>query len=232
MLQLKTTTSRNGSGTELYVEFLNATGVYDAGTNPGGFGAPNPERNTLAVIFYGNFKLSTGDVIAVPVVYDPLTVSSFTILLDRSKNAHLNHYIFALPIFDDELEYEEGDIVFNNDNPSAPVIQKLNAEDEWDIIQPADLIAEEVDQKETNSFITPEAEAFENELAALRLSKLRALVNGSCGKDDYEPIRNAYDYIDGLLEGAILDFCSGAYAEAQLKLEEIFAYQDSYNAQQ
>lgn len=232
MLQLKTTVSRNGSGTELYVEFLNATGVYDAGTNPGGFGTPNAERNVLAIVFYGNYKLSTGDVEATPVVYDPLTVTSYTILLDRAKNAHLNHYIFAIPIFDDEVVYEDGDIVFNNENPSAPVIQKMN-DDEWEIIQPVDLIAEEsISQKETNSFITPEAEAFENELAALRLSKLRALVNGSCGKDEYEPIRNSYDYIDGLLEGAILDFCSGAYAEAQLKLEEIFAYQDSYNAQQ
>ncbi len=229
MLQLKTTVSRNGSGTELYVEFLNATGVYDVSTNPGGFGAPNAERNTLAVIFYGNFKLSTGDVLAVPEFYDPTSVTSFTILIDRAKNAHLNHYIFALPIFDDEAEYEEGDIVFDVDNL---VIQKLNEDDEWETLQPADLIEEEVDQKETNSFITPEAEAFENELAALRLSKLRALVNGSCGKEDYEPTRNSYDYVDGLLEGAILDFCSGAYAEAQLKLEELFAYEDSYNAQQ
>lgn len=232
MLQLKTAVTRNSSGSELYVEFLNATGVYNAGTNPGGFGAPNPERNTLAVIFYGNFKISTGDVEATPLPYDALTVTSFTLAIDRSKNAHLNHYIFALPIFDDGGTYEEGDIVFNNENPSAPLIQKLNSEDEWETITAADLIGEEVDQKETNSFITPEAEAFVNELSALRLSKLRALIEGKCGKDEYEPTRNSYDYVDSLLEGAILDFCSGAYAEAELKLEEIFAYQDSYNAQQ
>lgn len=231
MLQLKTAVTRNASGSELYVEFENATGLYDVTTNPGGFGAPNAERNTLAVLFYGNFKLSSGDVEATPLVHDPLTVTSFTLALDRDKNAHLNHYIFALPIFDDEAVYNEGDIVYNNENPSAPLIQKYVAA-VWTTIAIAELIGEEVTQKETNSFITPEAEAFVNELSALRLSKLRALVKGECGKDEYEPVRNSYDFVDSLLEGAILDFCSGAYAEAQLKLEELFAYEDSYNEAQ
>jgi hypothetical protein len=231
MLVLKTKTTRNQAGTEVYVEFLNATGEYDVTTNPGGFGDPNPARNTLAVLFYGNFKLSSGDVVATPLTYDPLTVSSFTLAMERSLNSHMNHYIFALPIFDDEVTYEEGDVVWNNTNPLAPVVQKMNSDDEWEEVALVDLIEdEEVSQKESNNFITPDAEAFVNELLGAKLIKLRNFINEECGEDEYKDLDTKFDYVDSLLEAAGLDFCSGAYAEAQLKLEEIFSFEDDYRA--
>jgi hypothetical protein len=229
-LELKTASSRNQDGSELYIEFRNATGDYDVTTNPGGFGAPNPERSVLAILYYGILRTTEEDIEILPVLYNPLTAESLTIAIDKSKNGHHNFWLFALPIFDDQLTYSIGDIVFNNDDPGNAVVQKLNIDEEWDILSTEDLISEDVIKKEVNNFVTPEADTFVNELNATRLVKLTKLIEGTCQKAEYDDARDAYDYVDGTLEAAYLDFCSGAYAEAQLKLESIFEYQESYNA--
>lgn len=224
-LVLKTTVQRNAAGTELYIEFLTATGVYESPDNEGGFGTPNPARNTLAIIFYGLHKGVEADVEVLPLAHDPLTVSSFTIALTKEINGHLNYYLWALPVFDSGGSYSDGDIVYDNETPSAPFIKK-RVSGVWESITKESLINEsDVDYKEGNSFPIPDAETFRNELNAQRLDQLRDMVYQKCPAEEYEAIRNNFDYVDAELEEAINDFCSGAYAEAQRKLEKIFEFQ-------
>jgi hypothetical protein len=229
-LVLKTAVTRNAAGTELYIEFLNATGAYDDPTNLGGFGAPNVARESLAMIYYGLHKTVEEDIVSVPTAHDPLTATSFTIPLTRDNNGHLNYYVWGLPIFDDQLVYADGDIVYDNENPSVPFIKERVA-GQWVTITSEDLVDKTVAiYKEGNVFPVPVAESFRMELNGLRLEKLRLMVYGECTEEEYTDFRNAFDYVDSELEEAINDFCSGSYAEAQQKLENIFEYQDHRNA--
>ena len=226
-LELKRTFTQKADGTEVYIEVVAATGLYNVTTNPGGFGAPNPARNTLALIFYGFHKKSDGDVVVAENTHDPLTVSQYTIPMAKDKNGHLEGHIFALRIFDSIVNYVDGDIVYDNENPAAPFIKKRVA-GVFVAITEAALIGEVgvVDALEINEFPVPPAQDFVNELNADQLEKLRAFIKEDCGRDDYEEVKDRFDYVDSLLAISTDDFAALAYNEAQLKVKEIFDYQD------
>lgn len=232
-LELKEAVSQKADGTEFYIEVVNATGVYNVSTNPGGFGAPNPARNTLALIFYGNHKKVAGDVLAVPVTYDPLVVSQFTILLDEAKNGHIQYYITALQIFSLIGVYADGDIVYNNQNPLLPVIQKRIA-GVFTTITAAQMIGEAgvVDELASNQFPIPDAINFKNQLLAEKFPILQDFINErtECLGDEYEESENNFTYVDNLLELATLDFAAQAYNQAEIKLEEVFEFKDKIEA--
>jgi len=227
-LVLKTLVTRNAAGDQLYIEFLNATGAYNVSTNPGGFGTPNPSRNSLAIIFYGNFTKVAGNVLAMPSVNDPLTVTSFTIPLTIDVNGILNYYVFALPIYSGSNSYSAGDVTYDNSNPAAPFIKKYDGTT-WTTIHAADLVGTSVDQKTGNALVIPDAERFRNTLNASKVEKLRAYIKKLCGHDEYIAVRNQFDFVDGLLEEATNDVCAGAPNEAQIKIEEILAFQQQLN---
>ncbi len=226
-LELKSDFSQKADGTEVYFEVEDATGLYDAVDNPGGFGDPNPDRNEVALIFYGNHKRVAGDVEVVVNSYDPLTVDTFTISMAKLQNGHLEAYIFAVLIFDSGGVYDDGDITYNNESPATPFLQKRVA-GQWVEITAADLVGEE-DEVTTlleNEFPVPQAKEFIDELNADQLKKLRPYIKGECGKDDFELLRDRHDYAKGLLVTATDDFAAQAYNEAQAKIEEIFDYQE------
>lgn len=223
-LVLKTKTTRAADGSQLFIEFYNATGLYNVSTNPGGFGSPNPIRNTLAMIFYGNHKRVAADVLAVPLAYDPVTVESYTLALP-GVNGVLDYNIFAIPIFDPMGSYADGAIVWDNQNPTVPFIKK-RVSSAWVVKQPADIIGEAIIvQKEGFAYPIPEMEKYRNELNTSRLNLLSEKVESGVDEQvDYDTVRNAFDFVDGLLDASGQDFCSGAYNEAQKKLERIEAY--------
>jgi hypothetical protein len=232
-LVLKSNTTQNEAGTELYIEVVDATGVYDVDDNPGGFGPPNPARNTLAIVFYGNHEKVDGPVLAVPTAHNPLTVSSFTILLDSTiKNGILNYTIFGLNVFNSGGVYTDGDVVYDNENPAAPFIKKRVA-GVWEPKTAAEILGdEEAVQTEDNAFPIPAAIEFKDELNRARINKLREKVyEKPCAEEEYRQIREWFDYVDGELELATNDFCSGAYAEAEAKLESIFTLQEKIDGQ-
>lgn len=227
MLQLKSAVSQNQGGTELYIEMVTATGVYDATTNPGGFGSPNPVRNSVALIFYGNNKKSAGDVLQSPDAYDPATVTSFTIQITNDNNGILEYFVWALPIFDDMLVYVDDDIVYDQENPAAPFIKKMIAS-VWTPILPIDLITETIEGTlEDVAFFFPRAIAFRDELNVARLRINRKLQAGDATDLDYDTSKTNFDLVEGLLDIASKAFCGGAFNEAQLRLEEVLTLQDT-----
>lgn len=69
--------SINIANTEIYID--DSTGDYDALTNTGGYGAPNPDRVDLALVVLIEYKASTGDELLTANSNDPLSVVQFTL---------------------------------------------------------------------------------------------------------------------------------------------------------
>jgi hypothetical protein len=223
-LVIRSAVTINTIGTEVYIEFLEATGEYEATDNPGGFGSPNPSRNTLAMVLFAEHMKVDGNVPAEILFYDATSVTSYTVVMDRDVNGVLNYNIFAIPIFDPLLTYVDGDIVYNNENPSEPQIQYLVA-GVWVVLTPQDLIGNDsIDQLNDYTFAVPDAIKFVEELNARKMQKLRTYVKHECEKDEYEPLRIQFEYAEGLLKSATNSFCAQAYNEAQIDIEEIFAF--------
>lgn len=220
-LVLKSKVTRSTDGLLLYIEVYEATGLYNVTTNPGGWGSPNPARNTLALIFDGNHKRVDGDILAVPDANDPVTVQSFTLHLP-GKNGALNYQVYAVEIFDTMGTYADGDIVWDNQNPSAPFLKK-RVSGVWTVIVAADILGDDtVVQIDKYAYPIPEMEAYRNGLNTARLELLREKEeNGDDQESDYDTIRNEFDFVDGLLDASGQDFCAAAYNEAQVKLERV-----------
>ena len=226
-LILKTTETINDIGTEVYIEFRQATGDYDATDNPGGFGAPNPARNTMAVLLWAKHKLVAGDQDATIFAYNPESVEAFTIAMAKPVNGVLNYAVVALPIFIDGGSYSDGDIVYDKENPAAPFIKEMVSGD-WVEVTLEDIVGDE-DAVQLVSYIFPIPDACEyaTELNAEKLQLLTKYIKSQCGKDDYEPIRDKFDYVQALLRSAQKAFDASAFAEAQEDIEEIFKLQNA-----
>ena len=110
-------------------------------------------------------------------------------------------------------------------NPSVPVIQKM-VEGEWVEITKEEAVADpSIDKLNAYALPISDAIAFANYLNGQKLLKLRDFIYGNCPKDEeYEPTRNSFEYVDGLLKNATNSFCAQAYNEAQIDIEEVFDY--------
>lgn len=223
MLVLKTTQERNQEGTEAYIEFLNATGTYNVSTNPGGFGTPNPDRADFAAVLVAIHKLVNSDVPANILAYDPISVTSFTIEITPEVNGHLKYDLYLIPIFDELLTYDEGDITYDNRVPADPSIM-IYQDSVWVEIPKEYLAGSDLTQKNGNALIIPVAEEFQNELDAERLRKLRDFIKEVCECEEYDKARLNFDFVDAMLGAALRAFCSGAYAEAQINIEEVMSF--------
>ena len=106
-LVVKTNVSIKADGTELYIEFVDATGTYDVSTNPGGFDTPNPSRNSLAAILVAVHALVAGDQEAVVLASNPISSPSFTITLTKAVNGVLKYDLLLIPVFDSNLTYAD-----------------------------------------------------------------------------------------------------------------------------
>lgn len=223
-LVLKADVTISDDGTQLFIEFLEATGTYDEENNPGGFGAPNPARNALAIILFAEHKVA-GDVAATVLAYSPLSVSSFTVTMTKEVNGVLAYTILALPIFAEEGDYDDGDVVYDNTNPAAPFIKEM-VEGVFVERTAEEIVGNAtVTQKNAYSFPIPDAIALQDELAAEKLRVLRDYLNGKCKGEDYKILRDRYEFVEALLISGTNAFCAAAYNEAQIDLEEIFTFE-------
>jgi hypothetical protein len=227
-LILKSATTINAAGTEVYIEFLEATGSYDADENPGGFGAPNAIRNTLAVFLYAKHKLTSGDIDADIITNNPNTVSAFTINLTKSRNGVLQHIVFALDIFDDEATYSDDDVVYDDSTDVLNPVFKEMVEGEWVVRTLDELIENEnVYQVADHAFPIPDAIAFGNELNGEQLLAYAKRENGLIETDDFDVIFQRFMFVDGTIKSANTKFCREAFAQAQLAIDKVFNVQDS-----
>lgn len=89
-----------------------STGVYNVSINPGGYGAPNPARNTLYMILFCNLRDSSGNRTPVTIPsYNYNTVTSWTITL--SQDGWYELYAFSTIVWAGGTTYAQGNIVFD-----------------------------------------------------------------------------------------------------------------------
>jgi hypothetical protein len=144
--------------------------------------------------------------------------------MSRDVNGVLNFNILAIPFFDPVLTYEDGSIVYDNENPSEPFIKEMVA-GIWETRTPKDVVGNDsIAQLNDYTFAVPDAIQFVEELNARKMLKLRTYVKHECEKDEYEPLRTQFEYAEGLLKSATNSFCAQAYNEAQIDIEEIFEF--------
>lgn len=73
------------------------TGDYSA-TNTGGYGSPNPARNTLALLVYAVDRTSGTDTQVSPITFTPSTVEDIIFQFDDDSDRYVRAYLFAVPI--------------------------------------------------------------------------------------------------------------------------------------
>lgn len=104
-LQLKLArTGIDSVGTKMYLQ--DATGDYHVDDNPGGWGAPNPERVDRAVLVQAFNRKSTASDEAVFDPYDPETVDKFT--LNCTADGYYEIFIVSVPKTTPTAEGEYG----------------------------------------------------------------------------------------------------------------------------
>jgi len=87
-----------------------ATGTYNVNTNPGGYGAPNPLRNTLALYVYGYQYVADGDDTALTINNTtPDVVTQWQI--DTTTDKYRYFKVLGIPI------WTTAPYVFDADNP-------------------------------------------------------------------------------------------------------------------
>jgi len=97
-------------GTLVYIK--DSTGDYDVDTNPGGYGAPNPERNTIGWVNLVQYKASTGDVEMTINSNNPISAIQIDVTLDLDGWIQVNGWL--LPIIvggeaEDTYAYDTSD---------------------------------------------------------------------------------------------------------------------------
>lgn len=165
-------------------------------------------------------------MVASVVLNDPFSVSSFTVVIDKTVNGTLEYSLFALPIFDDLLTYEDGNIVYDAiTDPMSPIIKEM-VDGLWVAVTADELIGnEDVIQTTDYAFPIPQAIALANLLNAAKMLKLRRYIHKRCSKEEFHDLRIKFEYVEGLIKVATLAFCKQAYNEAQIDIEEVFNYE-------
>jgi hypothetical protein len=93
----------------LYLE--DDTGNYDVTLNPGGYGAPNPLRNTLALFVYGyKYRKDTPDEAIIIGNLVPTTATNW--LIPFSEDGYYYFRILGFPIYDIAASYVVNDLVY------------------------------------------------------------------------------------------------------------------------
>lgn len=82
---------------ELYI-LEDTTGSYDAASNTGGYGSPNPDRSDVALLVYALDRTGSSDIVFSPISYDPVTVTKIQFNADKSKDRYIRAHVFAVLI--------------------------------------------------------------------------------------------------------------------------------------
>jgi len=94
------------------------TGNYDATTNPGGYGTPNPDRADVALVlrafnnrYDGSTTVVSNNVDVTPDNTDPLVVINWNVEID--KQGWYKVVLYGLNILDSSVLLSVGEIVWN-----------------------------------------------------------------------------------------------------------------------
>ena len=203
-LQQVFTISEAQDGLTVYVD--DDTGDYNAMTNPGGYGTPNPARADLALIMIAYYAASTGNTALTITVYDPETVEQW-IATNTDTDGHLEFSIYSVAKKTGSEVPALNDFVYDF---SANQLQRWNGS-VWVSATSADLETYNAPATILDYPHIPELWRAKNNLA-----KLYILGCKSTKRDDlFKMIVNTNTMIDGVL--AL--FAEHSYSQAQENIE-------------
>lgn len=115
-LQLKI--KKDGITTTGFLVIKDVTGDYDATTNPGGYGTPNPDRDEVALVVraFNNRYDSSASVVSnnvevTPDNTDPLIAANWNVTIN--KQGWYKVVLYGLSILDSDVLLSVGEIVWN-----------------------------------------------------------------------------------------------------------------------
>lgn len=223
----------NDSGTVLTIQ--DVTGNYDATTNPGGYGTPNPARNSVALFLRTYQKrYDGGDTIintlltSTPNNSAPTAVTSWDIAL--LTDSWLQATVYGLPLYSTSTLFSVNDLVWKVDTTQIIRIDTVSGSGPYTytytVMQQSDL--ENTDygvaySTVLNTYAIPSACVCLNKSREVYFKGLSATgnaavySNGNYGNPDW--VR--YQTIDSLVKSIVYGFAIEAYANAQRKIEQV-----------
>lgn len=214
--KLENTNTTNDLGSILYLK--DSTGDYDALTNVGGYGDPNTERSDVA-LFVTAYYVSTKSTLPVTIKgYDPLVATDFVVNLTMDGWYKFN--MLAFPIYDPLLleTYNPGTAYYDPISGGLVSIKKTVDGDNYAVertLESLSNIGYEVSI--IDSFII-----YNSSKTKVRLNSFISdlLTNNVDFKDkNLIRLKDNYNAIRAILQGAVYEFCRGNKYTAQKSIE-------------
>jgi hypothetical protein len=200
---------------------------YDAVTNPGGWGAPNPEiGDQCLMVFAEQIKDDeSGDIIGVPLTVlteqfaTNLTDYDHQFQLQLPEDGHFKISLFTFPVTTDGVDtlagdaIQEGDVVFYNGQ-----VQK-KTDSGYDVIEDYTLLYDEPDVPQ----VLAEDLIYPNLLIARnnQMKSYLELRRGKCVKEEIDDARDALVDLDIDIQGMDYAFRANLTSKARKILKEL-----------
>lgn len=216
-------TGINADGTEITI--TDQTGVYDASTNPGGYGTPNPERTDLALflrVFAKRYNktetLESTNLTTDPDSSDPLVVANWDCTLLSEKDSWIQATIYGLQLYaaSTGLLFEVGELCYDVD--SASIVKILTREEGEGYTYTSESVTEaDLDNESYSKAYT----TILNTYAIPQICFCKYRVNKCWQTTQTEENFQKYNTIDAYITAVQYAFGFGSYAEGQQMIETV-----------
>lgn len=205
----------------LQFTILDNTGNYNASTNPGGYGTPNPDRSDIALFlraftkrFDGSDTVTSTNIVATPNDTDPVATASWVVEV-TAQGWHQSN-LYGLQLYDVATLLSVDELVWKADTEQIVRILTRTGSGPYTYTY---AVAAEADLDNTdyttaytavlNSLVIPELCVCENKAIAFYFTTREA--------SDF----TVYQNIDVLLKSISASFANQDYAGAQKKVEDV-----------
>lgn len=213
------------------------TGTYDAITNPGGYGAPNPERSDLYLALVVTLKKSDGDELITVPSYTPNTVTTWSVAV--TEDGWYEIYLCAAYEYDSNLTYIENAVVYYPSTNSFYYSVVDNNYDNsvmndayWKLVTTslqlstaAEITQQEIDDSGNDNQVVYGGQANIIELCNSRVCAARRLMEEGCGCDcddcDHCCSNKMYNRIRNRIEAAEINESAGSFSKGQVIVESL-----------
>ena len=201
----------NALGTLLTLE--DKTGNYDAGTNPGGWGAPNPERSSMKLFLYGERK-TTKEVTSLDLgfINMPIDIADLEYEIPTEFDGY---YEFTLIAVSDGAPTVEGEYGYDGTN-----IQKfVGGSAENKTIAEASKDVDLTTKDSLPVLVSSRAAITRNRLNLELTDAYKSEANDRAHRQEIDYRREKHDNARALLAGAMYNWYLGSYMNSQEIIE-------------
>lgn len=202
-------TGINNLGTEMYIS--DVTGIYIDDTNEGGWGTPNAERASKALVAQAILRTSTKNVDVVIDDYNPESVEHFT--LQTTEDGYVDFIMVAV---DKALPTVEGNYGWTLPSGLVRLIDGVLVS-----VTPQDIYKNPVflDAVSFKTILLARCAIYRNR-QNLELVRIRKAANEDRSHNrEIADKEKHFNFVRSLLEGARYEWCMENYTEAQTIVE-------------